>query len=118
MNISFSAGVGAAGQKVTVRLGEQLLSNGSVKYQMESKNTYEDTWTLSGGSASASALAATANANAVANAAPELGPFLSGEHESESIAPGIIVEFQTAFIPMMGLMLLAVAVSFLINDKK
>ena len=56
--------------------------------------------------------------NAIANAAPELGPFLSGEHSSESITPGIMQEFQVAFIPMLGLMLLAVAVSFLINDKK
>ena len=46
VNISF--GSSRAGQTVVVRLGEQLQSNGSVKYQMESNNLYSDTWTLSG----------------------------------------------------------------------
>ena len=46
VNISFASG--AAGQQVTVRLGEQLLTNGSVKFHAESNNQWEDQWTLSG----------------------------------------------------------------------
>eukprot|EP00041_Stephanoeca_diplocostata_P031312 m.973257 g.973257 ORF g.973257 m.973257 type:complete len:483 (+) comp23933_c0_seq13:401-1849(+) len=39
---------GTAGQEVTVRLGEQLLTNGSVKFHAESGNTWTSTWTLGG----------------------------------------------------------------------
>ena len=50
VNISFGSS-GTRGQKVTVRLGEQLLVNGSVKYKAESNNHWEDVWTLGGGGA-------------------------------------------------------------------
>ena len=57
VNISFGTGTGtgtgggggSGGQNVIVRLGEQLLVNGSVKYLAESNNHWEDVWTLSGG---------------------------------------------------------------------
>ena len=47
LNLSFSSG--QPGQEVFVRLGEQLLANGSVKYHMESRNVYLYRWTLGGG---------------------------------------------------------------------
>ena len=47
VNLSFAGG--SAGQQVTVRLGEQLLVNGSVKYHSESNNVWDcGDWTLSG----------------------------------------------------------------------
>lgn len=46
VNITFESGY--AGQQVVVRLGEQLNSDGSVKYRLESNNVYEFNWTLSG----------------------------------------------------------------------
>jgi hypothetical protein len=48
VNITFTEGaVISPGQEVIVRLGEQLLNNGSVKYHSESNNLWEDTWRLS-----------------------------------------------------------------------
>ena len=46
VNISFASG--APGQRVVVRLGEQLLTNGSVKWVSESKNVWNEVWTLRG----------------------------------------------------------------------
>lgn len=46
VNITFCSGT--PGQEVIVRLGEQLLSNGSVKFHAESQNTWTSTWTLRG----------------------------------------------------------------------
>ena len=47
-NITFSrrAAAAAAGRVVTVRLGEQLLPNGTVRYRALSKNVWESHWTL------------------------------------------------------------------------
>ena len=47
VNISFVRG--KRGQQVVVRLGEQLLANGSVKWVSESGNRWSDVWTLRGG---------------------------------------------------------------------
>lgn len=47
VNISFASG--AAGREVVVRLGEQLLANGSVRWQSLTHNQWSDTWTLAAG---------------------------------------------------------------------
>ncbi|MDO8186075.1 family 78 glycoside hydrolase catalytic domain [Conexibacter sp. JD483] len=40
---------GTAGSQVDVRLGEELNSDGTVRYAMRTGNTYRDTWTLADG---------------------------------------------------------------------
>ena len=64
VNLSFGSANIVPGHQVIVRLGEQLLTNGSVKWVSESTNRWNDVWTLRGGSRNLPSSSSSASAAA------------------------------------------------------
>jgi hypothetical protein len=72
VNLSFGSANIVPGHQVIVRLGEQLLTNGSVKWVSESTNRWNDVWTLRGGSRNLPSSSSSASAAAQQHAAHAL----------------------------------------------